>query len=112
MQRGEPFQCGGCSNDVTSLQTKLETTTKTNQLNNLTSTILTIMKKALLMAAVLLGSMTTFAQNIDKNELKQLANFLNQPSAEAGKTNAEVLKITNLKTPAAWEGVTIENGHV
>ncbi|MDE6032511.1 MAG: hypothetical protein K2G15_00960, partial [Muribaculaceae bacterium] len=60
------------------------------------------MKKALLMAAVLLGSMTTFAQNIDKNELKQLANFLNQPSAEAGKTNAEVLRVAKLHAPAGW----------
>ena len=70
------------------------------------------MKKALLMIAVMLGSVTAFAQNLDKNELKQLKEFLSQPSAEAGKTNAEALKIHNLNAPASWEGVTIQDGHV
>ncbi|MDE5959874.1 MAG: hypothetical protein K2G59_06930 [Muribaculaceae bacterium] len=65
------------------------------------------MKKAFLMIAVALGSVTAFAQSIDKNELKQLKSFLQQPSAESGKTNAQMLKITDLNTPSAWEGVKI-----
>ena len=56
------------------------------------------MKKALLMIAVMLGSVTAFAQNLDKNELKQLKEFLSQPSAEEGKTNAEALNIQNLRS--------------
>ena len=67
------------------------------------------MKKALLMIALMLGSVTAFAQN--KNEVKQLQAFLSQP-AEKGGTNATALKITDIKSPATWEGVTVANGRV
>lgn len=53
------------------------------------------MKKALLMIALMLGSVTAFAQN--KNEVKQLQAFLSQP-AEKGGTNATALKITDHST--------------
>lgn len=69
------------------------------------------MKKVALLIAVTLGSFTVFAQNINKNELKQLQAFLAAP-AEHATTNAEALKVTNLKDPSTWEGVTVENGHV
>ena len=69
------------------------------------------MKKIALLLAIALGSATMFAQNVNKNELKQLKAFLNQPAAEAA-TNAEALKITNANDPSSWEGVTVENGHV
>lgn len=69
------------------------------------------MKKALFMIALMLGSVTAFAQKMDKNEVKQLQNFLSQP-AEKGGTNATALKITDLKSPATWEGVTVANGRV
>ena len=68
------------------------------------------MKKALLMIAIMLGSVTAFAQ-INKNEVKKLQEFLAQP-AEKGGTNASQLKITDLKSPATWEGVTTSGGHV
>lgn len=55
--------------------------------------------------------MTAFAQKIDKNEMKQLKAFLSQP-AVTDATNAQALKITDLNSPATWEGVTIANGHV
>lgn len=63
------------------------------------------------MIALMLGSVTAFAQKMDKNEVKQLQNFLSQP-AEKGGTNATALKITDLKSPATWEGVTVANGRV
>ncbi|MDE6287170.1 MAG: hypothetical protein K2M00_00110, partial [Muribaculaceae bacterium] len=69
------------------------------------------MKKIALFLTVALCSLAVSAQNVAKNELKQLQAFLSQPAAEA-VTNAEALKITDLKTPAAWEGVVVENGHV
>ena len=50
------------------------------------------MKKALLMIALMLGSVTAFAQKIDKNEVKQLKAFLSQP-AEKGGTNATALML-------------------
>ena len=56
------------------------------------------MKKIALMLAVALGSAACFAQ-INKSELKQLQNFLNQP-AETESTNAQALKITNVKDPS------------
>ncbi|MBP3537796.1 MAG: hypothetical protein J6J93_09710, partial [Muribaculaceae bacterium] len=68
------------------------------------------MKKIALMLAVALGSAACFAQ-INKSELKQLQNFLNQP-AETESTNAQALKITNVKDPSTWEGVTIVGGNV
>ena len=69
------------------------------------------MKKALLMIALMLSSVVAFAQKPDKNEVKQLQNFLSQP-AEKGGTNAQALKITNLSAPSTWEGVTVENGKI
>ncbi len=69
------------------------------------------MKKALLMIALVVGCMSATAQKIDKNEMKELQAFLSQP-AEKHATNAEALKITDLKAPSTWEGVTVENGHV
>lgn len=69
------------------------------------------MKKAVLLITLALSSVMVFAQRIDKNELKQLKNFLSQP-AEKDATNAQALKITDLNAPATWEGVTIEGGHV
>ena len=64
------------------------------------------MKKALLIIAVVLGSMTAFAQNLDKNEAKQLKAFLNEGN------NATELKVANPNAIASVEGVTVENGHV
>ncbi|MDE6464678.1 MAG: hypothetical protein K2L16_08645, partial [Muribaculaceae bacterium] len=46
-----------------------------------------------------------FAQ-VNRNELRQLQNFLNQP-AEHAATNAQALNITNLNDPSTWEGVTV-----
>ncbi|WP_300887199.1 hypothetical protein, partial [uncultured Duncaniella sp.] len=68
------------------------------------------MKKALLIIAVMLGSMSAFAQNLDKNEAKQLKAFLSEPSREG--TNASALKVSNINNLTSIEGVTIENGHV
>ena len=64
------------------------------------------MKKALLIFAVMLGSMTAFAQNLDKNEAKQLKAFLNEGN------NATELKVSNPNSVASIEGVTVEAGHV
>ncbi len=47
------------------------------------------MKKALLIIAVVLGSMTAFAQNLDKNEAKLIKAFLSEPAKEG--TNASPL---------------------
>ena len=69
------------------------------------------MKKAILMIALVLGCTGAFAQKIDKNEMKQLQAFLSQP-AEKDATNAQALNITDTKSPAAWEGVTVDNGHI
>ena len=69
------------------------------------------MKKSLLLIALMVGCMSASAQKIEKNELRQLQAFLSQP-AEKAATNAEALKITDLKNPASWEGVTVSNGHV
>ena len=52
------------------------------------------MKKVALFLAIALGAMSASAQNIAKNELKQLQAFLAQPAAEA-TTNAEALKISD-----------------
>ncbi|MDE6468980.1 MAG: hypothetical protein K2L28_08820, partial [Muribaculaceae bacterium] len=68
------------------------------------------MKKIALILAVALSGAACFAQ-VDKGELKQLQNFLQQP-AEKGGTNAEALKITNTKDPSTWEGVTVVGKHV
>lgn len=38
----------------------------------------------------------------NKSDLNQLVDFLMQPSTEAGKTNADVLGITNLQDPTTW----------
>ena len=64
------------------------------------------MKKVALLFAVALSSLAVNAQKIDKNELKQLQAFLAAP-AEKEATNAQALKITDVKSPATWEGVTI-----
>ncbi|MDE6242608.1 MAG: hypothetical protein K2M14_01205, partial [Muribaculaceae bacterium] len=69
------------------------------------------MKRIALFLAAALATVGVFAQNLNKNELKQLQAFLNEPAKEAA-TNAEALKITDLKAPATWEGITIANGHV
>ncbi len=69
------------------------------------------MKKVLLMIAIALGCTTAFAQNLDKNEAKQLKAFLTQTS-EKGGTNAQELKVTNLNSLASVEGVTVVGGHV
>ena len=69
------------------------------------------MKKALLLIALMVGCMSLSAQKVDKNEVRQLQAFLSQP-AENAATNAAALKITDLSSPATWEGVTVENGHV
>ena len=61
--------------------------------------------------ALVLGCTSAFAQNIAKNELKQLQSFLAQP-AQKEATNAKALKISNINSPATWEGVTVANGHV
>ena len=61
--------------------------------------------------ALMVGCMSASAQKIDKNELKQLQVFLSQPG-EKSATNAEALKISDVKSPATWEGGTIANGHV
>ena len=59
------------------------------------------MKKAILMIAVVLGSMVAFAQKPAKNELKQLQAFLAQPAEKDGP-NAQVLKKSDLNSPAPW----------
>lgn len=70
------------------------------------------MKRIALFLAVALATTTgVLAQNINKNELKQLQAFLNEPAKEAA-TNAQALNITDLKNPATWEGVTVANGRV
>lgn len=69
------------------------------------------MKKALLLIAVVTGCMTLSAQKPNKNEIRQLQQFLSQP-AEKEATNAQALKITDIKNPSTWEGVTMENGRV
>ena len=69
------------------------------------------MKRIALFLAVALASVGVFAQNLNKNELRQLQAFLNQPAKEAA-TNAQALKITDLKAPSTWEGVTVANGRV
>jgi len=60
---------------------------------------------SLLFATLLTGS-TLFAVNYDISETKQLVAFLNQPSAEQNKTNAEAIGITVEVTEfniAQWE---------
>ena len=69
------------------------------------------MKKVLLLLALALGCTTAFAQNLDKNEAKQLKAFLTQTS-EKGTTNAQELKVSDIKSLGAIEGVTVVNGHV
>lgn len=59
----------------------------------------------------MLGSVTAFAQKMNKNEVKQLQAFAAQTS-EKGGTNGEVLKITDMSSPSTWEGITVENGRV
>ncbi|MDE6041267.1 MAG: hypothetical protein K2F99_06790, partial [Muribaculaceae bacterium] len=68
------------------------------------------MKKIALFLAVALSSAASFAQ-VNKAELKALQNFLNEPAKEAA-TNAEALKISNIKDPATWEGVTVVGKNV
>ena len=68
------------------------------------------MKKALLIIAVMLGGMSAFAQNLDKNEAKQLKAFLSEPAKEG--TNASALKVSDINAIASIEGITVENGHV
>ena len=68
------------------------------------------MKKALLIIAIVLGSMNAFAQNLDKNEAKQIKAFLSAPAKEG--TNAQALKVSDMNAIASIEGVTVENGHV
>lgn len=68
------------------------------------------MKRIAFILAVALGSAAAFAQ-VNKGELKQLQNFLSQP-AEHAATNAEALKITNIKDPSTWEGVTVVGKNV
>ncbi|MDE6390018.1 MAG: hypothetical protein K2L26_01200, partial [Duncaniella sp.] len=68
------------------------------------------MKKALFLIAVLLGSTTAFAQNLDKNEAKLMKAFLSEPAKEG--TNAQALKVANINDIASIEGVTVQNGHV
>ena len=70
------------------------------------------MKKFLLITAVLLGCSTVFAQNLDKNEAKQISAFLAQTS-ENGTTNAQVLKVANpSQLSGGVEGLTVVGGHV
>lgn len=69
------------------------------------------MKKALLLIAVMTGCLTLSAQKLDKNEMRQMQQFLSQP-AEKDATNAQALKISDLKNASTWEGVTVENGHI
>ena len=64
------------------------------------------MKKALLIIAVMLGGMSAFAQNVNKNEAKQIKAFLSEGN------NASALKVSDLNSIATIEGVTVENGHV
>ena len=69
------------------------------------------MKKALLIIALMLGSVAaSSAQNLDKNEAKQLKAFLSEPSRDG--TNASALKVSNIGSFGSIEGVTVENGHV
>jgi lysophospholipase L1-like esterase len=45
---------------------------------------------------------TVTVTDYNKSDLNQLVSFLMQPSTEAGKTNADVLGITNLQDPSTW----------
>ena len=69
------------------------------------------MKRVLLIVALVLGSTVLFAQKYNKNEVKQLQSFLQQKSAK-GDSNADRLEIVSINTPAAWKGVTWNNGRV
>ena len=69
------------------------------------------MKRQLLFLGALLMCLSVMAQKLQKNELKQLQAFLNQP-AMVESTNAAALKVGNMADPSTWEGVKIENGHV
>ena len=53
-------------------------------------------KVALFMALALVG--TAASAGVNRSELRQLQNFLNQP-AEHAATNAQALNITNLNDP-------------
>lgn len=68
------------------------------------------MKRIALILAVALSSAACFAQ-VTKSEMKQLQNFLSQPSAN-GETNAQALKITNVNDPSTWEGITVVGKNV
>lgn len=69
------------------------------------------MKKIALFLAVAICGVAASAQNLAKNEAKQLQAFLAQPAQEAA-TNAEALKVTDTRNLAAIEGITVQNGHV
>ena len=62
------------------------------------------MKKVLFIMAVILGGMTAMAQNLDKNEAKQLQAF--------AKVNATALSATDMKAIGSIEGVKVVGGHV
>lgn len=64
------------------------------------------MKRIILLLLFLLSSFVPAAQNYDLSEIRQLVTFLNQPSTEEGKTNAEAIGIAVQPTEAnvtQWE---------
>lgn len=68
------------------------------------------MKKVALFMALAFTAASALAQ-VNRNEVRQLQAFLNQPAQEA-TTNAAALGITNLNDPTTWEGVTVVGKHV
>ena len=66
-------------------------------------------KVALFMALALVGAAAS--AGVNRSELRQLQNFLNQP-AEHAATNAQALNITNLNDPTTWEGITVVGNNI
>ena len=58
------------------------------------------MKKIYVLLSLFLVNFSLYAANYDAQEVKQLIAFLNQKSAEEGKTNAQALGITLQPTEA------------
>ncbi|MBO5720637.1 MAG: hypothetical protein J6R61_03830, partial [Bacteroidales bacterium] len=69
------------------------------------------MKKVLFISLLIFVVTSINAQQIDKNELKQLKTFLFQIS-HSNKTNAQIIGIKDLNNPSSWQGVEWSNGHL
>ena len=69
------------------------------------------MKRCLILLLVVFSVITINAQQLSKNEVKQLKTFL-QLLSHSNKTNAQLIGIKDLNNPATWNGVEWSNGHV